>query len=88
MEAGVSFVALSPLAPRTERRLFLLAEISRHLTNSPGRSLLGSFFFYNVDPVHLWASERPRTVDPTKDIFLIVRSIEGLNGKALKEAGR
>jgi hypothetical protein len=65
-EVGVSFVVLGVLEPQAARHWFRSAAISRHLTNSVGRSLL---LFQSSAPVHLWASKRSRIVDSTSQDF-------------------
>jgi hypothetical protein len=69
---GVSFVALEILEPQTARHWFRSAATSRHLANSVGRSY-SEGPFQSSGPLHLWAHEKSRIVDPTIKMFLRVR---------------
>jgi hypothetical protein len=58
-EVGVSFVVLGVLEPQIARHCIRSAAISRHLTNSVGRSLLRSAFF-RVRPQFICGHPRGR----------------------------
>jgi hypothetical protein len=58
-DVGVSFVALGVLEPQIARHWFRSAAISRHLTNSVGRSLLRSAFL-RVRPQFICGHPRGR----------------------------